>query len=180
MPLAINNQESVPSQVAEASSILLSEDTRETVASPQPTRKAVEKRQSRLAKEIAQTRQEIQRMALSVRKRSTGDNAEARVNGLAEHPLQEDKPIDSKSRSRSKSTTRRSVTANSEKVYPKDRSRDSSVRGRSTSSQRPQTGSSNFEVLTSSVESVKKRLSLLRMGRKSSKVSVRVDSLQEE
>lgn len=50
------------------------------------------------------------------------------------------------------------------------------------SSQRPPTSNSNLDVLmTNTVGSMKKRLSMLRMGRKNSKASVQqVEILQEE
>ena len=88
-------------------------------------------------------------------------------------------------RSRSKSTTSKSIipAAVSEKPQSSQgHSRDrSSHRDRSISSQRPPTNhSSNLETLSNSVVGMKKRLSLLRMVRKNSKASVRVESLREE
>ncbi len=94
-------------------------------------------------------------------------------------------------RSRSKSNTGKSVStgggvAERERTRSSGRqSRDSSIQGRSIHSfQRPPTSHSNSgnlgEALSNSVVNMTKRLSLLRMGRKNSKASVRVDSLQEE
>jgi hypothetical protein len=67
-------------------------------------------------------------------------------------------------------------------TWSRRHSRDdsSTTRERSASSQRPPTSNSNLDMLGSSVASMKKRLSLLRLGRKNSKTSVHIESLREE
>lgn len=136
--------------------------------------------QSRPTREVAQSRREKNRVSLNFLKRPTNDGANRKVNGHPHHSSEDDTSGQAQGQPRSTSGNRKSLVVKPENEITRSESRESSVGGRSTSSHRPPAGSSNFEILTSSVESVKKRLSILRMGRKNSKAGVRVDILQEE
>ena len=135
---------------------------------------------SKSTREEAPTRRDKNRVSLNFLKRLTDDGVDSKVNGHPHHFTENDTSGQSPGQARSKSGNRKSVITKPENELTRSQSRGSSVGGRSTSSHRPPTGSSNFEMLTSSVESVKKRLSMLRMGRKNSKTSVGVGIVQEE
>ncbi|KAI9804715.1 MAG: hypothetical protein M1825_001083 [Sarcosagium campestre] len=131
-------------------------------------------------------RVERSRISLNFRRRGTLDeNAETKTNGhhqptIVEESGQGRQSRRSRSRSRSKSINRRSFLGGFERDKSKSRSGSSPARRRSGSSHRPQTSGSNFESLSSSMGSVKKRFSMLKLGKKNSKISVKVDSVKEE
>ena len=149
------------------------------------------------------------RLSLAFLKQSTNDIADM-LNGISSTSnsnVNDSEPTSDRAgsgrRSRSKSTKRRSYI--SEEPATTDRStvqsRGSAFssgqqapstpsisslphprarRGSNESKDRPQTSSSSVYSISGSVGNVKKRLSLLRIGRKHSKTSVKVDMVVEE
>ncbi|KAI9804694.1 MAG: hypothetical protein M1833_006769 [Piccolia ochrophora] len=128
---------------------------------------------------------EKNRISLNFLKRSAGeDESKVKVNGYPAAIPEEEPNVQerSRSRSRSKSINRRSFLGgfDMDKSKAKPRTGGSPPRRRSGSSHRPDTSNSNIDTLNSSKGSVKKRFSMLRLGKKNSKVRVNVDSVKEE
>ncbi|KAI9782873.1 MAG: hypothetical protein M1816_001654 [Peltula sp. TS41687] len=202
---ALNNDTIPPHPLTMPTSPGLDDDgnsREQTAASSAPALEQAEPNRSKGPREVvAPTRREKNRVSLNFLKRPTHDNNSGvdskATNSHRQHPTQDDDgdddpsaPSPGQSRSKSggggggnrKSLITKPAPENNNELTRSQSRGSSSVGGRSTSSQqqRPATGSSNFEMLTSSVESVRKRLSMLRMGRKNSKASVGVGIVQEE
>ncbi|KAI9677148.1 MAG: hypothetical protein M1829_002722 [Trizodia sp. TS-e1964] len=128
-----------------------------------------------------ETRHEKNRLSLSFLKRQPAESSSShRTNGVPKSSGPDDETSSqTTSRSRSKST-RRSFLEREPEPHTPQSSRNNSISAeasrRSTSSNRPKTSQSNVNSIGSRVGSVRRRLSLLKIGKKNSKVSVKVDS----
>jgi dedicator of cytokinesis protein 3 len=131
-----------------------------------------------------ETRHDKNRLSMSFFKRTAPlDLDEQKTNGISRNLMDNSGELSpTATRSRSKSIARRSFLGSSEN--DDGRSTAGSHRSmsgrRSTSSNRPRTSGSNTQSIGERVGSVKKRLSILKIGKKSSKASVKVESVLEE
>jgi dedicator of cytokinesis protein 3 len=131
-----------------------------------------------------ETRHDKNRLSMSFFKRTAPlDLDEPKTNGTLRNLMDDSGELSpTTTRSRSKSIARRSFLASPENDDGRSTtgSRRSISGRRSTSSNRPRTSGSNTQSIGERVGSVKKRLSILKIGKKNSKASVKVDSVLEE
>ncbi|KAI9775526.1 MAG: hypothetical protein M1839_001067 [Geoglossum umbratile] len=131
-----------------------------------------------------ETRHDKNRLSMSFFKRTAPlDLDEPKTNGTSRNPIDNSGELSpTTTRSRSKSIARRSFLGSPENDDGRSTtgSRRSMSGRRSTSSNRPRTSGSNTQSIGERVGSVKKRLSILKIGKKNSKASVKVDSVLEE
>jgi dedicator of cytokinesis protein 3 len=132
---------------------------------------------------VRETRHDKNRLSMNFFKRTAPlESDEPKANGAPKNTADNsDELSPTTTRSRSKSIARRSFLGSSEDDGRSTNGSRRSISGRrSTSSNRPHTSGSNTQSIGGRVGSMKKRLSLLKIGKKTSKASVKVDSVLEE
>lgn len=130
-----------------------------------------------------ETRHDKNRLSMNFFKRTAPpESDEPKMNGTLKNLTDNSDELSlATSRSRSKSIARRSFLGSSEDENKSNTGSHRSISGRrSTSSNRPRTSGSNTQSVGERVGSVKRRLSMLKIGKKTSKASVKVDSVLEE
>lgn len=133
--------------------------------------------QHRLSGHDKPPKHEKNRLSLGFLKRNPPDLHESKTNGGGDTSTDDGASSPATSRSRSKSGNRRSFFRASEDGVAPPRSYDGQ---RSLGDDRPVTAESSPSSTSNRGGSVRKRLSLLKIGKKSSKASVGVDSVPEE
>ena len=139
--------------------------------------------QHRLSRQEKHSKYEKNRLSLGFLKRNAPDPPEPKASGATDTSTDDGTSTlsttrsRSKSGSRSKSANRRSFFRGSEDGSAPSRTYDGP---RKMGDDRPETGESSPSSTSHRGANVKKRLSLLKIGKKSSKASVGVDSVTEE
>lgn len=141
--------------------------------------------QQRLSRHEKHSKYESNRLSLGFLKHSARDPPDTKVNGGADTSTDDGTSASdtarsrSKSGSRSKDANRRSFFRASEDEGAPSRNYDNQLKIK-ISDDRPKTAESSPNSTSHKGGKVKKRLSLLKIGKKSSKASVGVDSVVEE
>lgn len=139
--------------------------------------------QHRLSRQEKHSKNEKNRLSLGFLRRNPPDPPDTKVNGGADTSTDDGTSTSGTTRSRSKSGSR-SKSANRRSFFrasEDDSAPPSNYDGqRKIGDDRPETGESSPSSTSHKGGNVKKRLSLLMIGKKSSKASVGVDSVAEE
>jgi len=133
--------------------------------------------QHRLSRQEKHSKYEKNRLSLGFLKRNPPDPPDTKVNAGGDTSTDDGTSTSGTSRSRSKSANRRSFFRASEDENAPFKPYDGQ---RNMGDDRPETGQSSPSSTGHKGGNVKKRLSLLMIGKKSSKASVGVDSVAEE